>query len=197
MDCPYEKNITIIKNETKVSTNATIVIIEENNKTTIIANITVIESNKTEIEVNKTVDVNQTMEQNTNKTANQKNQPSVNSTIIKEPFKETSKCLNNTNFTICFNITKSNCDTCAPECYLNCQMHFTSEIEQKYCLLNVCKCDIFKETVKNNQINAPQTIQNIPEIQTNQTITNLTNTTVVEEKQANGIIYIIKIFLYQ
>ena len=54
------------------------------------------------------------------------------------------KCLNNTNFTICFKNPTTN-EFCIPECYLNCQVHFPVELEQKFCLLNVCKCEIYQE----------------------------------------------------
>jgi len=74
------------------------------------------------------------------------------STIITE---SKMKCLYNTNFTICININVNNNETCVPECYLNCQVHFMEELEQKFCLLNVCKCDIFEEIInmENSNIN--------------------------------------------
>lgn len=73
------------------------------------------------------------------------------------------KCLNNTNFTICINITTNNNENCIPECYLNCQVHFQDKIEQKFCLLNVCKCEIIEEIIQTddtikNKTNKNETI---------------------------------------
>lgn len=62
------------------------------------------------------------------------------------------KCLENEQFTICFNITESNSLTCLPECFLNCKNQYKEKIEQKYCLINVCKCDITRENIKSSNI---------------------------------------------
>jgi hypothetical protein len=49
----------------------------------------------------------------------------------------------NSNFTESYNITNPLNDTrCKAECYVNCQVHFPNEIEQKYCIENVCHCVI-------------------------------------------------------
>jgi hypothetical protein len=38
-----------------------------------------------------------------------------------------------------------NTTDCIPECYLNCQVHFPDSTELKYCILNVCHCDLVEE----------------------------------------------------
>jgi hypothetical protein len=49
----------------------------------------------------------------------------------------------NSNYTDSYNITNPLNDTrCKAECYVNCQVHFPNEIEQKYCIENVCHCVI-------------------------------------------------------
>ena len=45
-----------------------------------------------------------------------------------------------------FQINTTNMDEkCSPECYLNCQTQFIDVIKEKYCIINVCKCDIVNE----------------------------------------------------
>ncbi len=63
------------------------------------------------------------------------------------------------------NLSNSNNETCIPECYLNCQIHFLEELEQKFCLINVCECDISEEIIS---------IQNNTQ-QTNNSSTNFNN----------------------
>ena len=36
-------------------------------------------------------------------------------------------------------------EKCTPECYLNCQTHFIDVIQEKYCIINVCNCEIINE----------------------------------------------------
>lgn len=117
-----------IKLETYNIKNTTSSHIENNKKNTTSSHIEINKKNKTE---NKNVTID-----------------SFGSSTIINASK--LKCLNNTNFTICINITENNNETCVPECYLNCQIHFPDELEQKFCLLNVCKCEIFQETSKIN-----------------------------------------------
>jgi len=50
------------------------------------------------------------------------------------------------NDTFSLNTTDSNID-CKPECYLNCQVHFPDPLEQKFCLLNVCHCQIIEKRI--------------------------------------------------
>jgi len=54
------------------------------------------------------------------------------------------------NHTYWINSTDSNPE-CKPECYLNCQVHFPDPTEQKFCVINVCKC------VLKDNINLPLT----------------------------------------
>jgi hypothetical protein len=49
------------------------------------------------------------------------------------------------NHTYWINSTDSNPE-CKPECYLNCQVHFPDPTEQKFCLINVCKCVLIENT---------------------------------------------------
>lgn len=48
------------------------------------------------------------------------------------------------NHTIQINTTNMD-PLCTPECYLNCQAHFLDIIEEKYCIINVCKCEVIGE----------------------------------------------------
>ena len=48
------------------------------------------------------------------------------------------------NYTFHINTTNMN-KKCTPECYINCQVQFEDIIEEKYCIINVCKCDIVGE----------------------------------------------------
>ena len=48
------------------------------------------------------------------------------------------------NYTFHINTTNMN-KKCTPECYINCQVQFEDIIEEKYCIINVCKCDIVNE----------------------------------------------------
>ena len=48
------------------------------------------------------------------------------------------------NHTIQINTTNMD-PLCTPECYLNCQAHFLDITEQKYCIINVCKCEVIGE----------------------------------------------------
>jgi hypothetical protein len=98
------------------------------------------------------------------------------------------KCLNNTNFTICINISENNNETCIPECYLNCQVHFLDELEQKFCLLNVCKCEICKEILKLNNTNN----NNINK--TDKSIINNNTSLLFNSKVSLGIV---KVFIYK
>lgn len=67
------------------------------------------------------------------------------------------------NHTIQIN-TKNMDPLCTPECYLNCQAHFLGITEQKYCIINVCKCEIIGEgtsiqnsnPIQNNNTNSPK-----------------------------------------
>jgi hypothetical protein len=43
------------------------------------------------------------------------------------------------NHTYSINSTDNNPE-CKYECYLNCQVHFPDPTEQKFCLINICKC---------------------------------------------------------
>ena len=64
------------------------------------------------------------------------------------------------NHTIQINTTNMNPE-CTPECYLNCQVHFTELLEEKYCIINVCKCEVINEgtTIDHNNLNQPLTTQ--------------------------------------
>lgn len=64
------------------------------------------------------------------------------------------------NHTIQINTTNMNPE-CTPECYLNCQVHFTELLEEKYCIINVCKCEVINEgtTIVHNNLNQPLTTQ--------------------------------------
>lgn len=42
--------------------------------------------------------------------------------------------------------------SCTPECYLNCQYHFQNLVEMKYCIINVCKCQIISEQPSTSSI---------------------------------------------
>jgi len=45
-----------------------------------------------------------------------------------------------------FQINTTNMDEkCSPECYLNCQTQFIDVIKEKYCIINVCNCQIINE----------------------------------------------------
>ena len=48
------------------------------------------------------------------------------------------------NHTFHINTTNMN-KKCTPECYINWQVQFEDIIEEKYCIINVCKCDIVDE----------------------------------------------------
>jgi hypothetical protein len=50
------------------------------------------------------------------------------------------------NYTYTINTTGMDNTTCQPECYLNCEMMFPDPTENKYCLINVCKCNIIEKT---------------------------------------------------
>ena len=52
------------------------------------------------------------------------------------------------NYSFQINTTNMN-EKCTPECYLNCQTHFIDVIQEKYCIINVCNCEIINE---NNNI---------------------------------------------
>lgn len=128
-------------------------------------------SNKTKTLTNSTYKLNQiNPEKEKNKTIDT-NSPSI---IINN---SKQKCLNNTNFTICIIITETNKESCIPECYLNCQNHFPEELEQNYCLLNVCKCEILKESINiNKSVNKNEIITDISHT-ANLTINNYLNNT--------------------
>ena len=53
-----------------------------------------------------------------------------------------------------FQINTTNMDEkCSPECYLNCQTQFIDVIKEKYCIINVCNCQIINENkniIQNN-----------------------------------------------
>lgn len=49
------------------------------------------------------------------------------------------------NHTFAINTTNMNLE-CTPECYLNCQVQFPDMIMEKYCIINVCKCEIINES---------------------------------------------------
>jgi hypothetical protein len=49
------------------------------------------------------------------------------------------------NYTIKINTTNM-APECTPECYLNCQVHFSDLTEEKYCIMNVCKCSIIEDS---------------------------------------------------
>jgi hypothetical protein len=53
------------------------------------------------------------------------------------------------NYTFEINKTANNSD-CVPECTLNCQMHFVDPTEQKYCLINVCHCELIETNTNTN-----------------------------------------------
>ena len=48
------------------------------------------------------------------------------------------------NYTFHINTTNMN-KKCTPECYINCQVQFLDLIQEKFCIINVCKCDIIDE----------------------------------------------------
>ncbi len=48
------------------------------------------------------------------------------------------------NYSFQINTTNMN-EKCTPECYLNCQTHFIDVIQEKYCIINVCNCEIINE----------------------------------------------------
>ena len=48
------------------------------------------------------------------------------------------------NHTFHINTTNMN-KKCTPECYINCQVQFLDLIQEKFCIINVCKCDIIDE----------------------------------------------------
>ena len=55
--------------------------------------------------------------------------------------------LDNTTYSI--NSTTNNTQ-CIPECYLNCKQHFPDPLEEKYCIINVCKCDLITNIPSSN-----------------------------------------------
>ena len=85
------------------------------------------------------------------------------------------------NYTIKINTTNM-APECTPECYLNCQVHFSDLTEEKYCIMNVCKCSIIEDSKTKPEIVFLQ--------QTNQTnlsafsLTNNINTNHYEYKQS-------------
>ncbi len=61
--------------------------------------------------------------------------------------KENSTPIIMTNGTIIVNTTNIN-PKCNLECYTGCRVLFPEFIEQKYCIINVCKCQIIEKEVK-------------------------------------------------
>lgn len=79
--------------------------------------------------------ISEILKNENSKKSKDKNEKSENQT-------EFNITLNNVTYSV--NKTSNNTE-CIPECYLNCQVHFPDPTEQKYCLINVCKCDIVEE----------------------------------------------------
>jgi hypothetical protein len=97
---------------------------------------------------NTSTSINESMKNNQNKD----NITNTNNQITnKNPYTNTNTNTNTTqsNYTFEINKTANNSD-CVPECTLNCQMHFVDPTEQKYCLINVCHCELIETNTNTN-----------------------------------------------
>jgi hypothetical protein len=79
---------------------------------------------------NKTSHYNETLDDNKNNNKNNSSKDNTSPQI-------------QSNYTFEINKTANNSD-CVPECTLNCQMHFVDPTEQKFCLINVCHCELIE-----------------------------------------------------